>query len=243
MNKRDTVLVILVIVLLVLFAAFGLFIYKIEYARTLIGTYEDGSRQLLVYEIGEPGFPFGNSHCRLALKQDGREVDMIDFSVANDGKRMAPEDFEVLWLAEGVSVIVHGEEQEDRTYVLYSQEERMHILPQSQLLHANFIEWVRDGFRAVVCDPIENTVFPDGAELTVSFTEGTYFIDLDGTVVSYPGHSLFDRSVSRQLKWVEGMVIEIEIVAYEDYVQDNGFRNRAAGGRIENVDVIVVDAD
>ncbi|MBQ6654620.1 MAG: hypothetical protein IJM79_03755 [Erysipelotrichaceae bacterium] len=243
MKKGSVILPVMGSLLLVVVLAIGFLIYKTEYARTLIGTYDNGNRQLTISEIGEPGFPFGSSQCRLVLNEGGRLADSMDFSVANDGKRLSEEAFEVSWLANGVSVTVHGEEQEDRTYVLYSASEGIQMLTQPQLLHANFIEWVRDGFRAEVCDPMDNTVFPDGAQLTVIFTEETYFIDLDGSVTYYPGKSLFEPSISRKLKWVEGMVIEIEIIACEDYVKDNGFRNRVIGRRIENVDVIVVDLD
>ena len=78
----------------------------------------------------------------------------------------------------------------------------------------------------------------------MGFTEETYFIDLDGSVTEYhPHRTLFGRPIGKKLGWVEGMVLQIEFNACTDYSEGNGFGNRALGGRIENVDVIVVYED
>ncbi len=244
MKKRAKVLFALRAVLATVILAAGVLIYKTEYEKRIIQKDDNGKHQLIIYEIGEPGFPFGGSKCRLVLKRSGQQIDRIDFCVSNDGKHIKSENFDVNWLDEGVSVTVNGEEQEDKVYVLYFEESRLYVLDAPQEFKANFIRWEKDGFRAVVCDPMDNEVFPKGAEVTVVFTEGTYLIDLDGTVVKYkPDRSLFDPSISKKLDWVEGMVIQIQFTAYEGFNRDNGYKNKATGLRIENVDVIAVESD
>ena len=244
MKKRSRVLFVLATVLAAAILSFGVLIYKTEYEKRIIQTYDSGKHQLIIYEIGEPGFPFGSSKCRLVLLQNGQKIDSIDFHVANDGKHIDEGNFDVRWIDEGISVNVNGEEQEDKVYVLYFEESRLHVLDVPQEFRANFIEWEKDGFRAIVCDPLDNTVFPNGAEVTVVFTEGTYLIDIDGTVVTYKqSRSLFEPSISKKLDWVEGMVIQIEFSGYEGFNRDNGYKNMATGLRIENVDVIAISVD
>ena len=244
LRKRSAVLWILRSVLLALLIAAGFLIYKADYEKKEIGTYDRETASLVIYEIGAPGFPFGDSACRLVLKQDGKQVGRMDFSLANDGKRPDEGNFSVVWREDGVAVTASGEEQEDRTYVLYFEGAGTHVLDAPQEFRANLISWGDNSFRVIVCDPMENTVFPDGAQLTVDFDEGTYFIDLDGSVTRFdPDRKFYEPTVGRKLKWVEGMVLQIEFTAFEGYSDGNGFYNHAAGKRIENVDVIAIPVE
>ena len=75
----------------------------------------------------------------------------------------------------------------------------------------------------------------------MGFTDGTHFIDLDGSVTEYhPHRNLFERTGGKKIGWGGGVGLQIGFSACADYSEGNGFDNRALGGRIENVDVIVV---
>ncbi|MCR5066535.1 MAG: hypothetical protein K6A14_00555 [Erysipelotrichaceae bacterium] len=242
MKKRAIVLWSLRSIVLIIVVALGLFIYKTGYEKTELGSYEKGDHKLTIWHIGVPDFPFGASYCRLELDKDGRKVEERDFTLWNDGKWPDSENFTVSWQDDRVMITAHGEEQDDRTYALFLSEHALHELSEPIRLHANLIEWNDDSFRVQVCDEMANDVFPNGGLLTVEFVEGTYFIDLDGSRTDYvTQRKLFEPTVARKLKWVEGMVLDIEITAYQDFVDDNDFYNRAKAGRIENIDVIAID--
>ncbi len=242
MKKRAIVLWSLRSIVLIIVVALGLFIYKTGYEKTELGSYEKDDHKLIIWHVGVPDFPFGQSYCRLELDKDGKKIDEMDFTLQNDGKWPDSENFTVFWQDDRVVITAHGEEQDDKTYVLFLNENSMRELSKPIRLHANLIDWNDDSFTVQVCDAMDNGIFPDGGQLTVEFGEGTYFIDLDGSRTDYIAQrKLFEPTVAKKLKWVEGMVLDIEITAYQDFVADNGFHNRAKAGRIENVDVIAVD--
>ena len=113
-----------------------------------------------------------------------------------------------------------------------------------QTLHANFVSWDTGCCHAVVCDPMENTFFHAGDELTVLFDEDTIFIDLDGSVLVYtPPKSPWDPGMEGPLHWVDGMVLEITFTAVADNAQDPDTPPAVIGQMIENVDVLVIDLD
>jgi len=239
---RRTVLYSLTAVFLVLMIGVGDFVYETQYRPTEILRQDSGTLRVKVYQVGAPAFPFGPGKCRIILEEDGKEIDRCDLEQSNDGKNANASDFEIDWEEDGVRVTVHGEEQEDRPYFLYSNEEHAHLLEEPQVLHANFIEWDGDDCRVSVCDPMANTVFPDGARFTVSLAEGGKIIGLDGTEMIYHAkRSLFEKGPAKIFRWSEGMVLEITFSGYEEYDAEKGYRNRAIGSQIENVDVIAID--
>ncbi len=243
MKKRTVVLSALGIITLTIVTAVGWFVYKTDYEKSEINTYDNGSYQLKIYQVGTPVFPYGEGKCMFILNKDGKKIDEMDIWLANDGKWPDTANFDVSWNKDSVSITAHGEEQEDRTYVLYYGKS-IYVLEEPHQLRANFISFNSDGLRAVVCDPMDNDVFPKDAQLTVMFNEDTYIIDLDGSVTCYdPDRKLFEPEIGKKFRWSEGMVIQIEFTAYQGYNRDNGFRNLAIGRRIENVDVIAVDAE
>lgn len=243
MKKRTTVLSVFGSIILIFVTASGWFIYKADFEKSEIEIHNKGSYRLTIYQIGAPAFPFGDGRCRFVLNKDDKRIDEMEIRLANDGKWPDEDNFDVEWNADSVSITAHGEEQEDKTYVLYF-DSSMYVLDKPQILNANFDGWDDDGFWAIVCDPLDNDIFPDGAKLKVLFNEDTYIIDIDGSVTYYdPDRKLFEPKIGNKLNWSEGMVIQIEFTAYKGYVQDNGYHNLAAGRKIENVDVIVIDAD
>ena len=120
----------------------------------------------------------------------------------------------------------------------------VHELAEPQELKANVIEWETDGLLIRVCDAEDNTVFPNGAELTVKFDADTVFILIDGSEIAYdPKPGLFRRSIGRRLGWSEGTVVRIEFTSFMEYDEARGYRNMATGSVIEFADIVIVDVD
>ena len=244
MKKRSIGLLIVYGIILVIVLLIGYFVYETNYKKTEISTYRNNEYELVIYQIGTSIFPFGPSECRLVLNKDNTQIDAISFYLHNDGKRPFEENFDVYWKKENVEVIASGEEQDDITYVLYFDSDKLITLNEPQEFKANLIDWNEDSFEVIINNPMDNTIFPNGAKLTVMFDENTYFIDLDESITKYNSNrTIFEPKIGNKLKWVEGMVIQIEFIAYKEYNEGNGFYNLALGRRIENVDVIAVDVD
>lgn len=95
--------------------------YKISYAKTEIETlfFNDGRYQLVIYEIGEPDWPFGSTHCRFVLYDNTKQINTLNFSIRNDGAPAQGENFHTYWGTDNVMTRVSGEEQEDNFYSLY----------------------------------------------------------------------------------------------------------------------------
>lgn len=111
---------ILACICVILAVLIGSFIYKTRYKITEIdtSTSPDGRYELHFQAVGEPDFPFGYSHARFELKDSGKTITILLFDVANDGAILFPDNWEVVWEDTDVKATVHGEEQEDREYLL-----------------------------------------------------------------------------------------------------------------------------
>lgn len=114
------ILLILSALVLLFGAAAGFFGYKtrLEKNEVLRSCAPDGSRELTVYMIGEPDWPYGYTHCRFELKEGKEMICGTAFDVANDGAPVGKESFSVTWDTESVSVTVSGEEQPDTLYTI-----------------------------------------------------------------------------------------------------------------------------
>ena len=117
----SSALIALGIFLILLLLLIGGFKYRTEYAKTEVGTYysDDQDYKLLIYQIGEPQFPFGPGKCRFVLSKDDKRINRTDILLLNDGKWPHPENFNVSWASDHVSIVAKGEEQEEVTYILY----------------------------------------------------------------------------------------------------------------------------
>ena len=120
--KRTTKL--LIVVGFLGFFIFILFVgikYRTSYAKTEIETLisTDGKFKLTIYEIGEPDWPFGSTHCRFTLYEQDKKINKLDFSIRNDGASAHNENFDVNWEKDYVMIVVSGKEQEDISYYLY----------------------------------------------------------------------------------------------------------------------------
>lgn len=98
--------------------ASGLLLYNISYKTTDIDVSEspDGTHELHFQQIGEPDWPFGSTHARLALENNGKTVATCSFDIANDGKNLGPENWEATWTNNHASATIFGEEQNDYRY-------------------------------------------------------------------------------------------------------------------------------
>lgn len=116
--KKWMIVLLSVVTILVLLC--GGFLYITKYKITGIDekTSPDGAYTLFFQEVGEPDWPFGASHARLVLKKGDRTVSKIPFDIANDGKRLFPENWKVTWRDDAVEALVLGEEQKDVCYTV-----------------------------------------------------------------------------------------------------------------------------
>ena len=98
--------------------ASGLLLYNISYKTTDIDVSEspDGTHELHFQQIGDPDWPFGSTHARLALEDNGKTVATCSFDIANDGKNLGPENWEATWTNNHASATIFGEEQNDYRY-------------------------------------------------------------------------------------------------------------------------------
>lgn len=99
----------------------GTIVYQVNYAKTKLDTYtsSDGAHRLVIYEIGEPDWPFGATHCRFVLSRGDKVVKKYNFSIADDGARAGSGNFSVRWQDDRVTVVVSGTEQRDTAYHLF----------------------------------------------------------------------------------------------------------------------------
>ena len=67
MKKIVTVLLITETVILLITLVFGYFLFKTKKEETEVyrQSSEDGSQMVVIYEVGEPDWPFGNAHYRV----------------------------------------------------------------------------------------------------------------------------------------------------------------------------------
>ncbi len=108
-------------ILLVAGVFVGIFVYKTSYAKTEIGTVisDDGTRKVVIYEIGEPDWPFGAAHCRAVLYDGGKRLDSCNIDIYNDGGWALDTNFAVQWNKDHAQIMTNGEEQEEESYYLY----------------------------------------------------------------------------------------------------------------------------
>lgn len=106
----------LIIVLEVLLFCFAL----ITNGKTALlwETSPDGDYLLIIQELGEPGWPFGDDTLRISL-YGSKSVHFyrvsLDADVANNGMQAS---FEVEWLEDGVQIVLMGCEQPAAYYIL-----------------------------------------------------------------------------------------------------------------------------
>ena len=99
----------------------GGFIYVTRYRITDIDAASsgDGQYEVIFQAVGEPDWPFGNSHARIVLKHNGAVITKRKFDVANDGAILHPDNWSVRWEENCVKAVISGEEQPDELYTFF----------------------------------------------------------------------------------------------------------------------------
>lgn len=94
--------------------------YRVSFAKTEIITSAANNEPytLTIYQIGEPDWPFGPTHCRFDLRNGSKRIIKHPFSIRNDGCSAHASNFTIVWSADSAAITVSGEEQPDQTYIL-----------------------------------------------------------------------------------------------------------------------------
>ncbi|SES72995.1 hypothetical protein SAMN05216348_102114 [Olsenella sp. KH3B4] len=89
-------------------------VYELSYAVSTVdtSTSPDGRYTLELQSVGEPLF-FSSANVRLLLKFGRYEVSRVDTSIADDGARARPSNWQVSWEDTGAEVRLRGSEQSD----------------------------------------------------------------------------------------------------------------------------------
>lgn len=92
--------------------------YEVDYKKTEVLKASEGAYTLTMYQVGEPGWPFGPVKGQFVLRKDGKKCNTFSFAVANDGGNLSPGNVLIKWEEDCVRLRVNGEEQEDMLYIL-----------------------------------------------------------------------------------------------------------------------------
>jgi len=113
MDKKRilTVLLIAESVLLIGILTFGFLYFNTRKAETEVyrQSSKDGSQTVVIYEVGQPDWPFGKAHYKIYGPSD------FTVSVSDDGGNG---EFVVEWKENSVVITFSGSEQEDAVYEL-----------------------------------------------------------------------------------------------------------------------------
>ncbi|MBO7703680.1 MAG: hypothetical protein J6S26_04465 [Solobacterium sp.] len=116
MKKR--IITVITAILLILFLCAGWFVYQTEYRKTEVLRSGQGDHTLIIYMIGEPEFPFGNTKCHAVLNENGIVIRETDIILKNDGVRAEAENFRIEWGEENVTITASASEMDPEDYVL-----------------------------------------------------------------------------------------------------------------------------
>lgn len=72
--------------------------------------------------VGEPDWPFGDSHAQIILKKGQAVIDKTKIAIANDGKSLNKANWSVDWKQAYVIVTIAGVEQPDQSITLHFEE-------------------------------------------------------------------------------------------------------------------------
>ena len=98
---RKNTIIVFITAFVVFFLMVGLALcsYQAEQTETEIGTYlsDDETYSLTIYQLGEPEWSFGNTHCRFVLCKNQIHISTKDFDIACDGANVRQGNFSVYW--------------------------------------------------------------------------------------------------------------------------------------------------
>lgn len=113
--------------------------------------------------------------------------------------------------------------------ILHQNEpERLTTGAHLEIINVELTEWQSDGFKAVVVDTGNSSIFPSGAELTVIFRENnTEIVIDDGSSYGYGEIQTSD------IEWPAGSIIEVGFGVYEKYDANRGYENKVFAYHVE----------
>ena len=97
-----------------------------------------------------------------------------------------------------------------------------------EIINVELVEWQSDGFKAVVVDTGNSSIFPSGAELTGIFRENNTEIVIDD------GRSYgYGEIQTSDIEWPVGSIIEVSFGVYEKYDANREYENKVYVYRVE----------
>ena len=85
-------------------------------------------------------------------------------------------------------------------------------LPQAETMSVELVEWYWNGFRGIVVDAGDNSIFSTGDELEVHFDDGTEILLDDGTVMVFNAR----ESDTNAIDWKEGSIVTVKFATYDE---------------------------
>lgn len=118
--KKSTFYFFIAIMLLALGVHLA-FVFVTQYQTESVDTSvsPDGKYTLALDSIGQPEFPYGSAHGRIALTRNGKKVSKAKIDLADDGCQINKESWKVNWKEDCVEVVLHACEQEDENWCFY----------------------------------------------------------------------------------------------------------------------------
>lgn len=113
--------VIVAAVVLYLVIEVAVFFYETELKITDVAekTSPDGQYVAVFQEVGTPVWPFGPASVRITVKEtSGRKIEVIRTTIQDDGARVKPFHWKVVWGDNEVVITLNGSEQEDAVHTV-----------------------------------------------------------------------------------------------------------------------------
>ena len=85
-------------------------------------------------------------------------------------------------------------------------------LPQAETMSVELVEWYWNGFRGIVVDASDNSIFFAGDELRVHFDDSTEILLDDGTVMVFNTK----ESDTNAIGWKDGTIVTVKFATYEE---------------------------
>ena len=110
--------IVLGVIFLLLMIGIAFFSYEFNFKKVEISQSIEGIYTVTMYQVGEPGWPFGPVSGEFVLRKEDEKINTYSFSVSNDGGSLTSGNAVFQWKDDCVKIRVCGEEQEDMLYTL-----------------------------------------------------------------------------------------------------------------------------
>ena len=88
----------------------------------------------------------------------------------------------------------------------------LNTLPQAETMSVELVEWYWNGFRGIVVDASDNSIFSAGDELEVHFDDSTEILLDDGTVMVFNTK----ESDTNAIGWKDGTIVTVKFATYDE---------------------------